>query len=142
MNAQQTNSSVGGASMVALLMPNMAMVNDADSSYATTELQYLSEVVPDLTFIYYAGGTINRFNSFVNNPGQDIFSLSTGLAAATSAGPVTMRIRKSKFHFDMASARETLVISYAFQFHVASSIRAVAQIGLHPIGALIKCFNI
>ncbi|ALC42833.1 CG9380 [Drosophila busckii] len=91
---EQTNSSVGGRSLVALIMPNQGTVNDGDSSYATAELQYIYEQIPDLRFIYYAGGSIQRFNSFVRNPQLDIFSLQTGSAVATSAAPVARRIAK------------------------------------------------
>ena len=53
MNGQKTNSSVGGRSLIGLLVPYMATVSASDSNYATTQLQYLSEQVPDLRFIYY-----------------------------------------------------------------------------------------
>ena len=96
MNAQQTNSSVGGYSMVALVMPGMGMINDADSSYGITQLQYLSEQVPDLKFIYYTGGTVNRFNNFVRDPTQDLFAVNTGATPAVSSGPVLRRIIRSK----------------------------------------------
>lgn len=101
MNAQQINNTVGGRSLVALLIPNTVMINDADSSYAITQIQYLSEQVPDLKFLYYGAGSINRFNSFVQDPAQDLFALNTGAVPATSSGPVVMRIVKSKFRFSL-----------------------------------------
>lgn len=96
MNGEQTNSSVGGRSLVALIIPNQANVNDGDSNYATTELQYIYEQIPDLRFIYYGGGNIQRFSNFVRDPTKDLFSLMTGSTVATSAGPVARRIVKSK----------------------------------------------
>ena len=81
---------------MALIMPNQANVNDGDSSYATTELQYIYEQIPDLRFVYYGGGSIQRFSSFVRDSTRDLFSLMTGSTVATSAGPVARRIVKSK----------------------------------------------
>ncbi|XP_062131515.1 uncharacterized protein LOC133842448 isoform X1 [Drosophila sulfurigaster albostrigata] len=92
LNGEQTNSSVGGRSLVALILPNQATVNDGDSSYATTELQYINEQIPDLRFIYYGGGSIQRFASFVRDSTKDLFSLTIGSTVATSAGPVAKRI--------------------------------------------------
>lgn len=97
MNAQKTNSSVGGRSMIGLLVPYMATVSASDSNYATTQLQYLSEQVPDLRFIYYAGGTVSRFSSFVLDPTKDLFALSISSTPATSGGPVVARIKTSKY---------------------------------------------
>ncbi|XP_030563512.1 uncharacterized protein LOC115764539 [Drosophila novamexicana] len=94
LNGEQTNSSVGGRSLVALIMPNQATVNDGDSNYATTELQYIYEQIPDLRFVYYGGGNIQRFASFVRDSSRDLFSLMTGSTVATSAGPVARRIVK------------------------------------------------
>uniref|UniRef100_A0A1I8N3I3 N-acetylmuramoyl-L-alanine amidase n=1 Tax=Musca domestica TaxID=7370 RepID=A0A1I8N3I3_MUSDO len=94
MNVQQTNSSVGGLSLVALMIPNMATISATDSSYATTQLQYINEQMPDLRFIYYAGGTVSRFSSFVQDPTKDLFPLTVGTNAATAGGPVVMRIKK------------------------------------------------
>ncbi|XP_061399935.1 uncharacterized protein LOC133335641 [Musca vetustissima] len=94
MNVQQTNSSVGGLSLVALMIPYMATISATDSSYATTQLQYINEQMPDLRFIYYAGGTVSRFSSFVQDPTKDLFPLTVGTNPATAGGPVVMRIKK------------------------------------------------
>lgn len=96
MNGEQTNSSVGGRSLVALIIPNQATVNDADSNYATTEVQYINEQIPDLRFVYYGGGNIQRFSNFVRDSSRDLFSLTIGSTVAASAGPVARRIIKSK----------------------------------------------
>ncbi|XP_036333410.1 uncharacterized protein LOC118744476 isoform X2 [Rhagoletis pomonella] len=93
MNAEQTNSSVGGRSLVALLIPySTVQVSSSDSTYATTQLQYIYEQIPDLNFIYYTSGTINRFATFVRNPSTDLFTLNTASTAAASSGPVVSRI--------------------------------------------------
>ncbi|XP_034651489.1 uncharacterized protein LOC117890645 isoform X2 [Drosophila subobscura] len=94
MNAEQTNSSLSGHSLVALIIPNQQTINDGDSSYATSEIQYIQEQIPDLRFIYYGGGSIQRFASFVRDPTQDLFSLTLGSTVASSAGPVAKRIAK------------------------------------------------
>ncbi|KAL9919732.1 uncharacterized protein ACN427_001543 isoform 1-T1 [Glossina fuscipes fuscipes] len=94
MQEEKTNSSVSGYSMIALMMPYMVTITDADSNYATTQLQYMSEQIPDLYFIYYAGGTSNRFAAFVKNPAQDLYALNIGTDIASSADPVLRRIKK------------------------------------------------
>lgn len=98
MNAQQSNYSVGGRSLIALMLPfSTVQVSSSDSSYATTQLQYIYEQIPDLHFIYYASGQISRFATFVRNPSQDLFTLNTGSTASASSGPVVSRIVQSKF---------------------------------------------
>nr|XP_036230941.1 uncharacterized protein LOC106625100 isoform X2 [Bactrocera oleae] len=93
MNAQQSNYSVGGRSLIALMLPfSTVQVSSSDSSYATTQLQYIYEQIPDLHFIYYASGQISRFATFVRNPSQDLFTLNTGSTASASSGPVVSRI--------------------------------------------------
>ncbi|XP_037893311.1 uncharacterized protein LOC119639751 isoform X1 [Glossina fuscipes] len=94
MQEEKKNSSVSGYSMIALMMPYMVTITDADSNYATTQLQYMFEQIPDLYFIYYAGGTINRFAAFVKNPAQDLYALNIGTDIASSADPVLRRIKK------------------------------------------------
>ncbi|XP_067627605.1 uncharacterized protein [Eurosta solidaginis] len=93
MNAQQRNSSAGGRSLVALLIPyGSVSISASDSTYSLTQLQNIYEQIPDLHFIYYTSGMINRFASFVRNPSQDLFTLNTGNMPATSSGPVVSRI--------------------------------------------------
>ncbi|XP_054740559.1 uncharacterized protein LOC129246063 [Anastrepha obliqua] len=93
MNAEQTNSSVGGRSLVALLVPySTVQVSSSDWTYAITQLQSIYEQVPDLHFIYYTSGTISRFANFVRNASTDLFTLSTASTASTSSGPVVSRI--------------------------------------------------
>uniref|UniRef100_A0A034VDF0 N-acetylmuramoyl-L-alanine amidase n=1 Tax=Bactrocera dorsalis TaxID=27457 RepID=A0A034VDF0_BACDO len=93
MNAEQSNSSVGGRSLIALMMPySTVQVSSSDSSYATTQLQYIYEQVPDLHFIYYSSGQISRFATFVRDPSQDLFTLNTGSTPSVSSGPVVSRI--------------------------------------------------
>uniref|UniRef100_A0A0A1XL35 N-acetylmuramoyl-L-alanine amidase n=1 Tax=Zeugodacus cucurbitae TaxID=28588 RepID=A0A0A1XL35_ZEUCU len=95
MIAEQTNSSVGGRSLIALMMPySTVQVSASDSSYATTQLQYIYEQIPDLHFIYYTSGQINRFAPYVRDPSQDLFTLNTGNTASSSSAPVVSRINQ------------------------------------------------
>ncbi|XP_030375136.1 uncharacterized protein LOC115624551 [Scaptodrosophila lebanonensis] len=94
MNGEKTNSSLSAHSLVALIIPNQATVSDGDSSFATTQLQYIYEQIPDLRFIYYGGGSIQRFSSFVRDSSRDLFQLQLGSSVPTSAGPVATRIAK------------------------------------------------
>ncbi|XP_020715547.1 uncharacterized protein LOC101457811 isoform X3 [Ceratitis capitata] len=93
MNAEKTNSTVGGRSLIALMIPySTAQVSSSDSTYSTTQLQFIYEQIPDLHFIYYTSGQINRFATFVRNPSQDLFTLNSGSTAASSSAPVVSRI--------------------------------------------------
>lgn len=95
MNGEQRNNSVGGRSMIALIVPNMATVNDGDSNYVQIQLQYINETIPDLKFLYFTGGSPIRFNSFVVEPAKDIFQISLGQNNAASQGrPVVQRIKE------------------------------------------------
>jgi len=136
MNVEKTNSSLSGHSLVALIMPNQQTVNDGDSSYATTEIQYIQEQIPDLRFIYYGGGSIQRFSSFVRDPSQDLFSLILGSTAATSAGPVAKRIIQSKGC--LLLALNICLFTFFLQFLDALLTHAVDRIGTQIAGALIK----
>ncbi|XP_055907515.1 uncharacterized protein LOC129942548 [Eupeodes corollae] len=95
MIGQQQNNTVGGRSMIALLVPNMATVNDGDSNYVQIQLQYIYEQIPDLKFLYFTGGSAIRFNSFVVDPSKDIFQISLGQNNYASQGrPVVQRIKE------------------------------------------------
>jgi len=95
MNEEKRNNSVGGYSMVALLMPKMGMMQDYDSVYALSQLQYIYDFIPDLNFIYYTDGTITNYQSYVRDPSNDLYSLSIGQTVSTSSQPVLNRIIKS-----------------------------------------------
>lgn len=98
MNEERTNSSVGGQSMITLLIANTAGVNEADSNFAFEQILLLREQVPDMVLLYLAGGTASRFNRFARTPSTDVFPLTLGTGATpitASVNPVIQRIQQS-----------------------------------------------
>lgn len=75
MSAERTNSSMSGRSKIGLIMPNTAAVSEGDSNYAIEQLRILSEEIPDLRLIFFAGGSHTRFNRFVRDEGRDTYQL-------------------------------------------------------------------
>jgi len=106
MNEEKTNSSLSGHSLVALIIPNQQTINDGDSSYATTEIQYIQEQIPDLRFIYYGGGSIQRFSSFVRDPTQDLFSLFTRIEMQNKTKSLSVKKMKKDTELDFSLAWE------------------------------------
>lgn len=97
MNEERTNSSVGGQSMITLLIANTAGVNEADSNFAFEQILLMREQVPDMTLLYLAGGTASRFNRFARTPSTDVFQLTVGTGATpitASVNPVIQRIQR------------------------------------------------
>lgn len=96
MNIDRNTSSLGGQSLIALLIPSpVAYVPDWDMNYALNFLQKLNYSVPDLHFLYYGGGALIRFKDLVRNPHEDIFPLGEEYGVWTAGTPVVQRIRES-----------------------------------------------
>ncbi|XP_065370393.1 uncharacterized protein LOC135962408 isoform X2 [Calliphora vicina] len=95
MKEERNASSLGGRSMIALLIPSpIAFIYDYDYDYCQNYVNYLNNSLPELTFLYYAGGAIIRFADFVDNSQEDLFMLSYDLEVELIAEPVVKRIRK------------------------------------------------
>nr|XP_036230940.1 uncharacterized protein LOC106625100 isoform X1 [Bactrocera oleae] len=95
MNIDRNTSSLGGQSLIALLIPSpVAYVPDWDMNYALNFLQKLNYSVPDLHFLYYGGGALIRFKDLVRNPHEDIFPLGEEYGVWTAGTPVVQRIRE------------------------------------------------
>lgn len=99
MNEERANSSVGGQSLITLLVANTAGVNEADSNFAFEQIILMREQVPDMVLLYLAGGTASRFNRFARTPSTDIFQLTLGTGPnliPASVNPLIQRIQQSK----------------------------------------------
>lgn len=97
MKEERNAYSLGGRSMIALLIPSpIAFIYDYDYDYCQNYVNYLNNSLPELTFLYYAGGAIIRFADFVDNSQEDLFMLSYDLEVKLLAEPVVKRIRKGK----------------------------------------------
>lgn len=102
MMAERQNNSMSGRSKICLIMPNTAAVSEGDSNFAIERLQILREEVPDLRFLYFAGGSHTRFNRFVREESRDVFQLRELGSGAVIDGvtvqtaPVIQRIQQEQ----------------------------------------------
>lgn len=105
LNEEHSHSSLAGRSFVALVIPQMAGVNEADSNFAAEQIMLLREILPDLTLLFWSGGSPGRFARFVRDQNKDLFNLmsvSSGGADSsqqiyTYATPVIQRIQHCRF---------------------------------------------
>lgn len=75
LSEEHTNSSLSGRSFIALIVPQMAGVNEADANYAAEQIFYQRESQPDLTLLFWSGGSVGRFTRFVRDSQRDLFQL-------------------------------------------------------------------
>ncbi|XP_067627604.1 uncharacterized protein [Eurosta solidaginis] len=95
MHADRLHSSLGGKSMIALLVPSpIAYVSEWDMRYALYFLQHFNYTVPDLHVLYFGGGALIRFKDLVRNPHEDLFPLGEEFGVWTAGVPVVKRIRE------------------------------------------------
>lgn len=107
LNEDHAQSSLGGRSIIALVVPQMAGVNEADSNFAAEQIQLLNEVQPDLQLLFWSGGSPGRFARFVRDQQRDIFQLMSFSSSGTDSStqifaytlPVIQRIQSSMFLF-------------------------------------------
>lgn len=101
LNEEHSKSQAGGRSFVGLVVPQLSPVNEADSNYVIEQLVSLRENQPDLTLLFWSGGSVGRFQAFVVNQQRDLFSLSSSSGSGADASqqvlaytlPVIQRIR-------------------------------------------------
>lgn len=105
MDYERATSSVGGRSLIALIIPQMAGASDADSNFAVEQVIILREQVPDLTLLFLAAGSQTRFQRFVRDPQRDLFPLQA-IGTGADAGqqlfvfiqPVIQRIQQGNIY--------------------------------------------
>jgi hypothetical protein len=89
MDMERTTSSQGGRSKIALLIPEMGAVTEADSNFVFDQQFRFREEFPDLRFIIFAGGLHTRFNRFVREESRDVFPLRP----PTNVGPDSVQLQ-------------------------------------------------
>lgn len=104
LDFERTTSSVGGRSLVTIIVPQMSGINEAEGNFAVEQVQILREQVPDLHLLFFTGGSQTRFERFVREPQRDLFplqALSSGIESAQQlyvfVQPVVKRIEQSKY---------------------------------------------
>lgn len=104
LNEENRNTWVGGRSHIALIVPQMGGVNEADGNFAMDQITILREILPDSTLLFFAGGSATRFGRFVRDAQRDLFPLQTFSSSGTDNGqmifqsvqPVVQRIQQGK----------------------------------------------
>lgn len=104
LNEENRQTSVGGRSHVALIVPQMAGVNEADGNFAMDQITILREIIPDLTLLFFAGGSATRFARFVRDAQRDLFPLQSFSSSGSDNGqnifqnvqPVVQRIQQGR----------------------------------------------
>jgi hypothetical protein len=85
MNREREDIAVGGRSFVALLIPfSSGQVNPEDTDFSLEQLRMFRENVPDLRFIFWSGGSENRFERFVREPARDLYPLRINMQGVGS----------------------------------------------------------
>lgn len=93
-----------GKSFVSLVMPQMANVNEADNNFAIqVQVFILREIQPDLALLFWAGGSLSRFQQYVANERKDLFPLVSSQSSdwqqiQSHVSPVVQRIRSRTCH--------------------------------------------
>lgn len=97
LESERSNSSVGGRSHVALIIPQSASPNDADSNEARNNLIMMREQFPDLLLLFLADNTASRFESFVTDR-RDIFAFQRASNekenVPSTVNPIVRRIQE------------------------------------------------
>lgn len=93
LDVERSNSSVGGQSMIGLIISHNAGISEADNTFGLQENQLLRDEGPDTTVLFLTGGTTGRFARFVRDESNDIFPLGTGASVMVSVNPVIQRIQ-------------------------------------------------
>ncbi|CAG9800609.1 unnamed protein product [Chironomus riparius] len=100
MNGEREHQSPGGRSLISLVIANQGNVNEADSNFASEQLRIMQEILPDLRWIFWTGGSPNRFERFVREPARDLYQLRIflqgvgGESIQVNAHPVIHRIQQ------------------------------------------------
>lgn len=76
--------------LLALIVPQMATISEADTTFSLQEIGILNVEVPDLTLLFFTGGLPMRFDRFVRNAAQDLFAL---VATGTNTDNVLLQTR-------------------------------------------------
>lgn len=88
LNEERARSQAGGRSFISLVVPQLTGISEGDSNYVAEQLYYIRETSPDLTLLFWAGGSPGRFARFVVDQQRDLFPLM----AFSSSGDSSQQI--------------------------------------------------
>lgn len=113
MDLERVKSSAGGRSLIAIIVPQMTGVNEAEGNFAVEQVAILREQVPDLTILFFAGGAITRFERFVRDPGHDLFPLQPAGSGIESDQQIALYIQPIVSRIEDS---EYIIIFYQFEY--------------------------
>lgn len=104
LNDERAKSRAGGRSFIVLVVAQLTGVSESDSNVAAEKLYYLRERIPDLTLLFWAGGSPGRFSRYVIDQQRDLFQLLAFSSSGDSSqqinsytSPVINRIQNGKY---------------------------------------------
>lgn len=88
LDEERARSQASGRSFIALVVPQLSGVNEADSNFVAEQLVTIRERNPDLKLLFWSGGSHGRFARFVQDQNRDLFQLQ----AFSSSGDSSQQI--------------------------------------------------
>lgn len=104
LDEERAKSQPSGRSFIALVVPQLSGVNEADSNYVAEQLVSIREKNPDLKLLFWSGGSHGRFSRYVQDQNRDLFPLMAFSSSSsdnsqqinTYTQPVIKRIKEGK----------------------------------------------
>lgn len=98
LDEERAKSQAGGRSFISLVVPQLTGISEGDSNYVAEQLIWIREKNPDLTLLFWAGGSPGRFSRFVNDQQRDLFQLmafsSSGSDSSQQTNSYTLPVIK------------------------------------------------
>lgn len=98
LDEERVKSQAGGRSFISLVVPQLTGISEGDSNYVAEQLYWIREKNPDLTLLFWAGGSPGRFSRFVNDQQRDLFQLmafsSSGSDSSQQTNSYTLPVIK------------------------------------------------
>lgn len=105
LDDERAKSQASGRSFIALVVPQLSGVNEADSNFVAEQLVSIRERNPDLKLLFWAGGSHGRFARYVQDQNRDLFPLLAFSSSGDSSQqintytlPVIKRIKEGMPH--------------------------------------------
>lgn len=103
LDEERAKSQASGRSFIALVVPQLSGVNEADGNTVAEKLITIRERNPDLKLIFWSGGSHGRFSRYVQDQNRDLFPLMAFSSSGDSSQqinaytqPVIKRLKEGK----------------------------------------------
>lgn len=92
LNDENAKSKSGGRSFVCLVVPQLSGVSEGDSNYVAEQLDNIYNTVPDLTLLFWSGGSPGRFARYVLYQQRDLFPLTAFGSSGDSSQQINANV--------------------------------------------------